>query len=94
MLAGMLKIVLDVSRESGYFAVPRPRWSRFLIGLSTVYASSMALRYIVTMIFFPEMRWLGGAIPIFFHFVLAAFLYVWGRFLSRDRIFARPDAAC
>jgi hypothetical protein len=94
MLAGMLKIVADVSRECGSFAVPRPRWSRFLIGFSAVYASSMALRYVVTMIFFPEMRWWGGIIPISFHFALAAFLYSWGRFLSRHRIFARPDHAC
>ncbi len=94
MLVGMLKIVLDVSREHGYFAKMRPPWSRFLIGFSAVYAAAMALRYVLTMIFFPEMRWLGGVIPIVFHFVLAAFLYVWGQFLSRDRIFARPDAAC
>ena len=33
----------------------------------------MALRYVLTMIFQPEMRWLGDTIPIFFHFVLAAF---------------------
>jgi hypothetical protein len=50
---------------------------------------SMALRYALTMIFLPEMRWLGGAIPIFFHFVLAAFLYVWGKFVGRDAIFAK-----
>jgi hypothetical protein len=36
------------------------------------------------------MRWSGGAIPIFFHFVLAAFIYVWGKFQVRRAIFARP----
>jgi hypothetical protein len=46
------------------------------------------------MIFRPEMRWLGGAIPIFFHFVLAAFIYTWGKFHSRQAIFARPERAC
>jgi hypothetical protein len=94
MLTGMVKVVSDVSRACGFFAKARPSWSRFLVGFSAVYAGSMALRYILTMIFFPDMRWLGGAIPIFFHFVLAAFLYSWGRFLSRDRIFARPAHAC
>lgn len=80
MLGAMLKIVADVARERGFFAARRPRWSRFLIGFSEIYAGGMALRYVVTMIFFPEMRWLGGVIPIFFHFVLAAFLYTLGRY--------------
>jgi hypothetical protein len=93
MLVGMLKIVLDVSRECGYFAVKRPSRARFLIGFSAVYAVAMALRYVLTMIFFPEMRWLGGAIPIFFHFVLAAFLFTWGRFHRCAGLFARPDPA-
>ncbi len=94
MLIGMVKIISDVSRERGFFAQARPSWSRFLIGFSAVYAGGMALRYILTMIFRPEMRWLGGTIPIFFHFVLAAFLYTWGKFLARQAIFARPDSAC
>ena len=54
----------------------------------------MALRYVLTMIFLPEMRWFGGTIPILFHFVLAAFLYIWGKFAAREAIFARPDDAC
>ena len=61
MLIGMVKIVADVRRGRGYFATKRPRWCA-LIGFSAVYASSMALRYILTMVFFPGVRWLGGAI--------------------------------
>jgi hypothetical protein len=94
MLAGMLKIVADVSRERGFFAQQRPGWSRLLAGLSAVYAAAMALRYVLTMIFVPEMRWLGGVIPISFHFVLAAFLYTWARFLDRRAIFASTNSAC
>jgi hypothetical protein len=94
MLAAMLKIVADVSRERGFGAQPRPAWSRFLIGFSAVYAAAMALRYVLTMIFIPEMRWLGGVIPISFHFVLAAFLYTWARFLDRRAIFASTEPAC
>jgi hypothetical protein len=94
MLVVMIKIASDIWRGTGFFAAPRPSWSRFLIGFSAVYAGSMALRYALTMIFLPEMRWLGGAIPIFFHFVLAAFLYIWGKFAARDAIFARPGDAC
>ena len=94
MLIGMVKIVADVRRGRGYFATKRPTWSRALIGFSAVYAGSMALRYILTMVFFPEMRWLGGAIPISFHFVLAAFVYTWGKFLARGAIFESPRGAC
>ena len=94
MLVVMVRIVVDVSRKCGIFATPRRSLSRFLVSFSAVYAGSMALRYVMTMIFFADMRWSGGVIPIFFHFVLAAFLYTWGRFLARDRIFARPDPAC
>ena len=93
MLMVLAKIVKDVNRESGLFA-ERWRWSGFLIGVSKIYAAGMALRYVLTMIFFPDMRWFGGVIPISFHFVLAAFLYTWGRFLKRGGIFASTDPAC
>lgn len=94
MLVGMVKIALDVWCQRGFFAMAPASRSRFLIGFSAVYATSMAGRYVLTMTFQPEMRWLGGAIPIFSHFVLAAFLYTWGKFLTQRVIFARPDSAC
>ena len=40
----------------------------------------MAARYAVRMRRRPGQRWFGGAIPIVFHFVLAAYLYVLGSF--------------
>ena len=83
MLIAMVKIASDVWRQSGFFLAAPASWSRLLIGCSAVYAGSMAARYILTMILRPEMRWLGDTIPIFFHFVLAAFLYTWGKFLAR-----------
>lgn len=49
----------------------------------------MLLRYVLTMTFHPEMRWLGGTIPIFFHFVLAGFIFVLGRYHSV--VNGRPD---
>jgi hypothetical protein len=94
MFGGMIKISADIWHGRGYFAVARPSWARPLIGFSAIYAGSMAARYVLAMILRPEMRWLGGAIPIFFHFVLAGFIYTWGRFHSRQGIFARPGPAC
>ena len=94
LLIGMVKIVSDVWRGKGFFAQTRMRLARFLVSFSAIYAGSMLLRYVITMILRPEMRWFGGTIPIFFHFVLAAFLYTWGKFHARAAIFARPDRAC
>lgn len=94
LLVAMVKIAADVWRGGGLFADPRPSWSRFLIILSAIYAGSMVLRYALTMIYRPDMRWFGSTIPIFFHFVLAGFLYVWGKFHSHSGIFARSHRAC
>jgi len=84
MLPGMVKITADIWRARGFFAEPRPGCSRFLIACSIIYAISMVLRYALTMRYRPEMRWFGGTIPIFFHFVLAAFVYTWGKFYSES----------
>ena len=45
-----------------------------------MYAGAMAVRYVVRMYRRPSERWFGGAIPIVFHFVLAGFLFTWGKY--------------
>jgi hypothetical protein len=91
MLAVMLKIASDIWRVRGFFAKPRPGYSRFLVACSILYAASMVLRYALTMTYRPEMRWFGDTIPIFFHFVLATFVYTWGKFHSaRDKLAIAP----
>ena len=94
MLTVMGKIVFDVWHGKAFFAQMQMRLASFLVSFSAIYTASMMLRYVITMILRPEMRWFGGTIPIFFHFVLAAFLYVWGKFHARQAIFASPDSAC
>lgn len=90
MLVFMVKIAADIWRGTGLFSEQRASWAPVLISFSALYAGAMTLRYLLTMLFLPEMRWFGGAIPIFFHFVLASFIYVWGKFHARRAIFARP----
>jgi hypothetical protein len=85
MLIAMLKICSDILRGQGLFAELRPSSSRFLIGFSALYAAAMILRYVLTMAFQPDMRWWGDTIPIFFHFVLAAFIFVFGSYNSPQR---------
>jgi hypothetical protein len=88
MLVVMVKIASDIWRARGFFAKPRPGCSRFLVAFSILYAVSMVLRYALTMAYRPEMRWFGDTIPIFFHFVLASFVYTWGKFHSDRDILA------
>jgi hypothetical protein len=88
MLAVMVKIAFDILRGRGFFSEPRPGFSRLMVACSTFYAVSMVLRYALTMTYRPEMRWFGGTIPIIFHFVLAAFLCIWGKFQSQGEILA------
>jgi hypothetical protein len=76
-LAVMTAVAVDVARGQE----PRPAFGAFLLGLGGLYAGSMAVRYAVRMRRRPEQRWFGGAIPIVFHLVLAAYLVTWGSFL-------------
>ena len=46
---------------------------------SYIYGFVMVMRYLLTMWFFPEKRWLIGTIPIFMHIGLAIFLMTWVR---------------
>jgi hypothetical protein len=90
MLVFMVKIAGDIRRSAGFFSKQRASWAPVLLRFSALYAGVMVLRYFLTMLFLPEMRWFGGAIPIFFHFVLASFVCVWGKFQTHRAIFARP----
>lgn len=73
----------DIARGSGFFALPRPRTGMALRWFSYVYFAGMLLRYIVTMALYPERRWLTGTIPIFFHWVLAAYMFILGGYYVR-----------
>jgi uncharacterized protein len=59
-------------------AEPGPGVAAALIAGSFVYWAAMAVRYARRMLRRPDQRWFGGAIPIVFHCVLAAFLFVLG----------------
>jgi hypothetical protein len=74
--SGLFWVALRQARGT---SEPSLKKGKILIGLGTLYAGAMAVRYGAHMIRFPEHRWLGGTtIPIFFHFVLAGFLLAWG----------------
>ena len=89
----LIKVCLDFSRGYGFFAVPKGALGRFLLWFSYLYFSSMVVRYGITMAFYPERRWFGGTLPIFFHFVLAGYLFTLGRFHDRHRGFTNFGSA-
>jgi hypothetical protein len=80
----ILGLQFEISRElwigRGPFTVIRARIGSGLKWFSMLYCSSMLARYVITMALFPDRRWLGGLIPIVFHLVLAAYLYLLSRY--------------
>lgn len=74
----------EVSRQlwagKGPLTNRRQRLGTALKWFSAVYFLAMLARYVITMTMFPERRWYGGAIPIFFHWVLAAYLFLLSRY--------------
>ena len=57
---------------------PGPVLAWVLVAFAFLYWAAMAARYALRMARRPAARWLGGAIPIVFHCVLAAFVFVLG----------------
>ncbi len=79
-LAVMGWIATDLTRAAGFLARPNGVLGLSLIWFSYVYVGAMVIRYVVRMGRRPEQRWSGGAIPIVFHFVLAAFVHTLGSY--------------
>jgi hypothetical protein len=77
-IAVIAAVIIDFAAGPWFFAEPNRRFGLVLIGFSAVYAGAMLVRYAVRMARRPAERWFGGTIPIVFHIVLAAFLFVWG----------------
>jgi hypothetical protein len=80
LIALMLKIVRDFARAAGHFVNLSRRTGRILQWLGCIYFSAMIVRYAITMVLHPELRWFTGTIPIWFHLVLAAFIFTLGHY--------------
>lgn len=83
-------ICIDITRANGTFAYASEQIGIFLTWFSAIYASSMLARYAITMAIHPDRRWLGtGTIPIFFHLVLASYLFTFSRY---HKVMGKPPA--
>ena len=80
MIILMGKMSYDLTRQVGFFAIPHPDLGNGIVYFSYLYFTSMIIRYAIRMKHCPDQRWFGGTIPIFFHCVLAGFLYSFGQY--------------
>ncbi len=80
ILAGQLEVSRQLWAGSGPLVRQHTRLGSSLKWFALVYFVAMVARYVIVMAVFPERRWFGGTIPIFFHWVLAAYVYVLSRF--------------
>ena len=79
-IAVIVAVVVDFAAGPWFFAEPNRPFGLFLIAFSAIYAGSMLVRYAIRMARRPAERWFGGTIPMVFHVVLAAFIFVWGTY--------------
>lgn len=84
ILAVQATIGVQARQGRGALVRERPRLGRFVRRLSVVYFSGMVGRYVISMTRFPERRWFGKTIPIIFHCLLATYLYVYSRVVTRQ----------
>ncbi len=81
LLAVMIVICADVYRGGGLFAADWWAGAALpLMVLSWLYFGSMVVRYVVTMVLRPELRWFRRTIPIWFHMALAVALWAFADF--------------
>jgi hypothetical protein len=84
IIAAQVVVDVQIWRGAGALTTPRPGLGRGLRVFSVVYAAAMLVRAILTR---------THAIPILFHWVLAAYLFTLGRFYGRFSAGRRPRAA-
>lgn len=70
---------IQLWRGSGVFTKHRLSLGNGLKWFSFVYFLAMVARYMITMIVYPERRWFSHTIPVWFHFVLALYVYLYSR---------------
>jgi len=79
IIALLGKVCVDFSRGEGPSLAPRPAFRGAVWVFGWIYLAAMVLRYPLRMALVPEARWLGGTIPILFHWVLATFVILFAR---------------
>jgi hypothetical protein len=74
------KVCLDFTRGEGLFLRSRQMFGRSVLESGYLHLAAMMVRYIIRVSRSPEVRWFGGTIPIFSHWVLASFIIAFGQY--------------
>jgi hypothetical protein len=80
ILAFQFELLRQLWVGAGRLTGNHPALGKTLKWFSLAYFLVMVARYIVTMALQPDRRWFGGTIPIWFHLVLAAYVYLLSRY--------------
>jgi hypothetical protein len=80
------KVCRDFAHGRGYFIKPNLRLGTNLLRFGWVYLAAMIARYMIRMYLYPDQRWTGGLIPIFFHWVLDSFILIVGRYHRKSAV--------
>jgi putative CocE/NonD family hydrolase len=89
----MAAVGIQFTRQAGWAYRPRRLAGTLLLTFGVLYLSAMIVRYAVRMTLYPPERWTGGSIPIYFHWVLAAWVLVVGRHHRRHSPPPAPPSA-
>ena len=93
----ILAIQLEICRElwvgTSAVSVARPRLGRVLAWVSLVYFLTMVARYVISTVVLPGAGRFGNTIPIVFHWVLAAYLWILSRHLRGLPFFGQSSVA-
>jgi uncharacterized membrane protein required for colicin V production len=81
LVAVMTALTVSVANESAPLGAAAPAAGTWVVWASYVYALGMVVRAARYALSRPDRR--GVLIPIIFHFVLAGFLFTYGRYLTR-----------
>jgi hypothetical protein len=74
LIALLARICLDITRHQGLFAARRPGLGMALTVFGCIYLAAMTARYVLYLSPSPAERWVH--LPVFFHWVLAGFVFV------------------
>ncbi len=74
------KVCLDFTRRQGFFYTPQRSLGKGLLIFGALYFGVMVIRFLIRLSFYQGPWWMGGTIPIFFHWVLAGFILLVGSY--------------
>ena len=80
ILAAMVVVIARVRTDA---IAPRPWKRQVCLAIGSAYLAVMAFRLVAGLTFLSDYAWFAQTLPTFFHIVLATFVLMLGRYLSK-----------